>query len=1377
MFSKEDEISKFSSCNKDIYKAKKGKSIINSIFELYCQLYHSKSIEEKSLFSQKATKSIESGIWSCQIASLLWIPSLSIANWNQTKKIWEFIGYSRLDNIFSDLDLLFEFFYLSITITFVLFLSYNVLLFITYRSFILPRLVFDIFNWVFNLWTIMLFIPSTVIFSIFLKYNFLPQKFISEYKNNNDSESFELSIAWQIFIVLAMIINFLMILFYTEFSGEMRHFASEKIIKAKAHSKIDVHTIIFTYFSAMICVLFDENNIIYFQLAEMIISILIIIEIIVLLPYFSYYSNLMLTLQFLTVAFISFGFILGNLIDNSLFIILITIFLWPLSVLFAIQITWLFQKKLNSKPPIDLTGIKSKYLLEKSLRQSLCKNDIENKSQIIYLFEKFFLENVLLRDKLQGIWMANYCLFTLRDESLAKFKLCKSKKILEWNLETNFQEYLCSINAKCTSPSESTEFIDYFQQLMIIKNQDFKLCAKLLKFWEEIISHKPSLCRLTKSLDWLDKRILFLNSQYTDLTAKFFYSKEFLSLYASFSKDVLFDQEKSNFLENKLKSTDINIISSYPKSFSWFNDINGVLIISAEEESFGQILFSNITAKSITKLWTIDEINIVDIIPSYYREKMKEELNNILHYSSTGEIDLSEGLFLNLNSNFITECVGKVFITSIDNFFIFMLIFKQKEAKNEIALISENGEIYGHSKNFPKAVKINSENLTGFNIKKLFSEEKEFDLQWSVPYYLQNCENETLLIFSWTYFYKLKVLYALLINDYEEIQIWKKNNSALQEEFALNRKLSLKQTKLEEHKKFSWKKIYKLEKESTRSDLNLSPEIINDTTDDNYNLLKIKDEEDKYLISENPRYNNFLNQALLSTQSINILHAAFIISIIAVLSTNISVLFFAFSNINFIRNMDLPIVIGKIEKAMQNIACTVEILWLFGSDTEPSSQIILYQAKTLLSVFVDRLKSLYLNVTSNIEDWNYCSGQHIFYDKSINAWNSGINEKTNLFNMILEFIQMGNKLAIKFNRTEYISEEASFLIINGYGEAFRHCNSSLHEVIECQSSIMSDFKAEMRLLLLLGICVLALCSCAIIPFGYSAIKYESKLWNNLRKKVYDNYSELKQSLLERIKNTHLQHEVLLSNKKSTKKSFYFRNYWKYIWRISVYALIATMFSVTSITYLYEKCTDYLTYRPEVMKELIYEQILQNSLVIWTMNSQFEIWGVPLVYRYPNAYPFMDSIAEFEEFMPKLGHSKLVLRNSKYLPILSTKFRKIFYEHIDNSPIDYFEFGAYTAQEMVKIDSYLLAYTDQDPLLLLNWVFYIVTLSDSYDMLIDEIDLYSQTIIEDQMAIIIGTFVVFAICSILIYFTLYFVFFKKEKLYLQKIRSIMKIVPT
>ncbi|CAG9311185.1 unnamed protein product [Blepharisma stoltei] len=60
-------------------------------------------------------------------------------------------------------------------------------------------------------------------------------------------------------------------------------------------------------------------------------------------------------------------------------------------------------------------------------------------------------------------------------------------------------------------------------------------------------------------------------------------------------KDITHYSEKSVLLETKLRSLDRTLGNSISdsKSFSFFNDSNGILIISNELENFGDILYAN----------------------------------------------------------------------------------------------------------------------------------------------------------------------------------------------------------------------------------------------------------------------------------------------------------------------------------------------------------------------------------------------------------------------------------------------------------------------------------------------------------------------------------------------------------------------------------------------------------------------------------------------------------------------------------------------------------------------------------------------------------------------------------------------------------------
>ncbi|CAG9311175.1 unnamed protein product [Blepharisma stoltei] len=705
-----------------LWKNKKLKTIKESVFEFYCQLYHNGTNEEISLLWQKVGKEIEDLVWCFQIMSLLWIPNLPIKDWKNNIEIWEIIGYFRIDNICSEFGIIDAYsafprmapfrailgkalyLYLSIVVNFVLFFGIFTLSFMIYRSANLPRWVFLLLKWIFNFWANLIFIPSLVLYSIFLKYSFTPAERITEYEHNNEPASFEANITIQILIICAMIVNFPLILFHTQFSGEIRHSVSKKILISKAHSKINLHIAMLSYFSPIFYVLFDKDYIIYYQCLLMVISIILTIESLIFWPYFSVYCNLTLILRLFAISLVSFGFILGNWMDNSLLILLNTIVFGRLAAALIYQFVLKMQRNMIMRLPTTLSAIISAYKLEKVIRHSLILNDPEQKNQIIYLFETFFIENSLSRDKLQVIWVTNYCIFTLKDESLSKIKLSKTKNI-SGNLENDFQEYLCSKRIESLS-SESKQFIEYFQEFHMIKKKDLKLCINLLKFWEEVVSLRPDTVKLSKNLLWIDKKLLIVDNKFTQLTTKFCNSKESLDLYASYTKSILFDREKSNLLENKSQLLSKTAKKSFSKNLEFFNEIYGIFVISCEEENFGEILFSNPKSSEILKSpnHNIDGTNIASLIPSYYIEDLNEDIRRIIHFASNSEIDLSGGFFLNDPSHYLLECSGKILITSHKNYLMSILLFKPKKRKHQVILISETGEICGYSENFPKFV-------------------------------------------------------------------------------------------------------------------------------------------------------------------------------------------------------------------------------------------------------------------------------------------------------------------------------------------------------------------------------------------------------------------------------------------------------------------------------------------------------------------------------------------------------------------------------------------------------------------------------------------------------------------------------------------------
>ncbi|CAG9323962.1 unnamed protein product [Blepharisma stoltei] len=1366
-----------------LLRVKRERSWVKALFEVYRRLYFRKNFGEKSIYKQRAKAIFEASVWCFQIIALIWIPNLPIKNWSGNIFIWEIVGYLRFDNTCAELAIIGECLYVSMFMVFLIFLGMLVLVICKYKSIDIPAPAFTLFKRIFYFWLTLFFIPSITLFSIFEKYNFLPHDTVLEYHFNNGFKNFEISSALQTNIVFMMIISFFLLLLYTEFSGEIRHFAIKRTLKAKGHSRIDRHAAIFMYFLPILYAMLAENNIVIYQILVMLVSLTLMVESIKFLPYFSKFYNSIMILKFFVIAFVSFIFLLGYWLDNSLSIILFAIILLPIILACFLYYIIKMQIGANTIIPNDLIHIDSQYKLEKAIRYALCNNDIDNKDQIIRLFELFFM--ALNRGKLQIIWEANYCLFTLKDESLAKAKLSKIKTILDWNWEVNYQAYICKQNIENSYMSESSNFLSLFHQLNWIKRKDKKLCGDLLKFWKEVVSKKPIMNRLITQLKAIDKRVVLLSNEYSQIITKFSNSRESLELYASYTRNILYDIEKSIMLDNKLRYFDRLAQSSTIdiKQANFFNDTNGIIIFSNEEENFGEILFTNPSAIEILKS-TSDSIignSISNFIPPYYRKIFIEKSKWFTHFGSNSEISLDDGFFIYLPTNFILECTGKASITAINHFIITVLAFKVKQVTHQIALISENCEILCHSENFAELSRNDQSNLEGLSLRSILKLEIS-NLNPFTPYNLVGLQRDIVFVFAYFEFNDIKIPYILLISDPEEMHQWKEkgfngdfsydttptHSKRIEKTFEIIEiPLNLPTTPaLQGNKELSYDSDCRLIFNEADNNSDLHGDFSSEKIDE------------KSVMSQHTSLRNFINTTKIFSRAINILHGVFVLSIIIVISTNIAVLFYAFSSINLVSDMSLPLTIGNVGKNLQYaayLAKTVLVLSYPGAGTRDYAITTLEGLKAVLI----ELDNLHSYVTSNLTDWTSCSGSNYFTDKNINLWYVDYNvymEKTSLLDTVTKFIQIGNGFIRKFNNSEDITKEASFMVLSGYGEAFHYCNSSLYDIIECQQSGISDFKTKMLILLVLSLAVLGACVLIMTPFCYSTLKIENNLWNSVRKSACRHYLELTQSIVDRLANTHHQDEIPPSAKHLSKKSFILKNYPKYVWRISVYFIIVLVFSIVNISYFYEKCAEYLSYRPEVIRELINSQTLYTSLGIWTTEVSQDYAGTSVKYILYYALPFIDNRSALQLTIEKIQHSEHTLRNPKYCPIKSKKFNQIFHENIYNYPYPDFRFGVYSAGEITMYEATAIIYLLTDYMAWTKFINVIASIDNYYSQMIDEVNHYSKSVIDDQIHLIIAILIVFIVISLIMYFVMYLRFFRKEKKYLTKINSIMKIMP-
>ncbi|CAG9323970.1 unnamed protein product [Blepharisma stoltei] len=1002
------EISEDSILNKKEAEPKKKKSIEDTIFEFFFILYYHHNCKEKSLVKQKLKLAIEATIWCLQMVSLLWIPNLLISDWEANMTMWVAIGYVKIDNTCSAFDIEDKCLYISMAYDFIVILGIFACFLAIYFSKSLPKIIISLLNRLIWLWLNFLCIPSLEIFTLFLKYS-SQQKNVTEYKKNEDSAKYEISSPIQTLSIIAILICFLTILLYSILSSEIRHCAAKSTVNAKAHSKIEIHTAIFTFSFPVFYSIFADNYILHLQILALIISVFLIAETISFFPYFSEYCSIVVIIRFFIVALVSFLFIFGYCLDNSLSISIFAIILLPISIIFIIIYTLKLHKKLSKNIPESIDGIHDQYHLEKSLRYALCSENHKNKDEIIRIFENFFLFKGLHRCKLQIIWIANYCLFTLKNGALAKIKLSKAKSLSEWSLEARYQEYLCNRIITEFDSNESVSYENYYHKINQIKHQDRKLCENLSSFWEEVTSKNLSFYNLIRTLNSIDDGIEFLNAEYKQLTTKYHNSRDALIMYFLYMRNILHDYDNSDKINYKLRFFDriFSSITNNTQNLSCFNSSNGILLISNEDENFGEILSANSKAMSFFNLSLHDIIgnNIQSFIPEPYKTKILDKMNHMVHFSSTTDTYFNDGCFFISKKNYLLETIGKASITSINSVLVTILVFKINRTQHQAALVSEEGEIYCYSEGFSE-IAGNCNNLAGLNIKSLFPCLEKTELQPLTPYHIPGLKSETILIFMHSEFYSIKIPYVLLINDPNEIIKWKDENWRTQYDFSSEN--SVRPTP------FSFQML-----KSSVSEENsplLSKEALGHDylSDETTKIIKEKNNTEKSQSTESSSQCVFLQMIKISSRSIDVLHLILVLlvtfnQICVVIFTNLAVLFYAFNRINAVRDLSLPKALGDIGKSFQQIGLLSRLIFIFYPLSQAAS--IVNFCFSRFEENVKNLDNLYTNISGNLTNWGSCSGNDIFSENNINLWKIDddiYKEKTNLIDTISQFIQFVN---------------------------------------------------------------------------------------------------------------------------------------------------------------------------------------------------------------------------------------------------------------------------------------------------------------------------------------------------------------------------------
>ncbi|CAG9327539.1 unnamed protein product [Blepharisma stoltei] len=1311
-----------------------------------------------------------------QMVTILWYPEMEIKNWNSYFGWWKVLGYFSFDTIFAALNVY--------QIAFYAFISQILL----YTSAII---VFSFFNSLFNqsnwkLFKLFLtfpthildiistigFIPTNLILIVTIKYSLFSHSNIDEYKNltQKDVDVGAVGIFLGIFSLIQL---FCLCVFRELFTADVRHSFAWNNIKSRSNSSFNVLLMIYKQLFIFMHVSMSSKKVWYYAII-MTFSGILALKVWKSEPYYNLITNVIQVSMMLGVMGISFNFLVGIWMDNSGIIALLSICVVPL----ALGIIFYWMHKFSLKQSYKGTYL-DEYTFELRLRKQLTSKNFKNFLQIYNKFSEIHKISQISKDKLLVVWEVNYCLFSAEDFSLAKIKLARMSQVHN-SFEGEVQEQRIyqwfKINEK--SISDENDFLSYLNELELAKKDDKALCKFLLDLWKEASIEKPKISKLEYLVKNSASLIKSVNSIYTKLL-KEKHPKSY-EIYGSLLQNILYDFSRGKIILDKASQ---NSIIQEPKKIEKienFEEGNGNILISANKDSFGVIVYINEIAAQMLKgtVTNILENNIIQYIPSPYNENHLEIMKKFVDNCTGPEIFKNYSWFTMDCQGYLNESYTLIKLTALREDLFFMVSMKPISSSHQVALISEDGTIYCHSDLFANALDLPNQFINYQNILSYIP--KFFELELFEPELIVG-KQAIAVVHGIKYFKKSEVHYAILITDKSEITEWLQKSTYEQREFfgQLTNRSIINEPKQNDTKiptDHDDDRVYK-----RKSNASITTFI--DDVEDSNNLEKCrhKFEELGSNISFQVSSYNFINskeKSIInqSEQSLRKFKLVLFFSIISVLITNVAIIIYIADAVNHSRSIntfnDLGIILYRIASAAEN-SRLIDLAISYNHTEVSYYTSMLEQTRSDLLTYQSTLYKHY-------EDWSYCDSSKIIMLDIIPIWDFNNNEEPrrifmNLYDALSEFIGHINSMIGNVKNSENYTNDLQFLVANGLGEAFYMSNSSLNGLVNCEIDRISTIGTFTIVLDVIGASILGICMAFLVFYILFISKKYNNLWNFIREKIYACYYELIKNCKDRlalVHNEELEEVDIPLRKKYKRISINIRM--RYITRLALFISLTGIYYSLVHGIMYPDVEEYLKKRPQIMYIYVQRRAIIPKIGFFAREAALDDQEKQLKQLIPKSLSFPNAnneLAEAITIFMKCTHS--FMWNRKYLPAM---MRTSLFEH-GSSPIYQSNLGSIWWTNLLMFEASALQKYDSEKMSQL-WI-----LTRRYTELqlmmarvFSVIDEGSKEMISDRLSDIVNTAIIYIVLSVFLYLLYFLPYLSREISKLNRLKVILSIIP-
>lgn len=325
-----------------------------------------------------------------------------------------------------------------------------------------------------------------------------------------------------------------------------------------------------------------------------------------------------------------------------------------------------------------------------------------------------------------------------------------------------------------TDKANDTSYLNYLNNLEKIKELDKSVCTNLIKFFDEANSKNYSFEVLRKLSNRVSQEINDLKRLYKDI-AKEHKQIEVYELYSTFIRDVIGNEDKSNIIFKKmngLKATYDNI-GNDEKAVSSYQCNNGIMLISLKKINFDEIVYVNEVGASLLG-HSIEDIlgtHLTDYVPKPYNIGHTLIMKNFLDTCHNTEIISPANLFLENKDGFLVELKIAARLTTFKHEPFIIVSLRRRPTTRQVGIVSEYGQIYSYSQNFPDFIGAKSNFIRNESIQNYFPQLCVSKMKLYQPYVVSTKDHTLAFVHTIRTFRTVDIHVLLLIHNQYEIEL------------------------------------------------------------------------------------------------------------------------------------------------------------------------------------------------------------------------------------------------------------------------------------------------------------------------------------------------------------------------------------------------------------------------------------------------------------------------------------------------------------------------------------------------------------------------------------------------------------------------------